>query len=108
MFKKPVGIVIALIVGGLVAACDPVTTKQQVVDKVKEVQSWTSLGCSFVPTVATIASLFQANAGASVSTIGGMICSAVGSVVLADGPGKVAPVVSGVRVHGKFHSGRKI
>lgn len=108
MNRNFVAVVVALVAGGLVAACDPVTTKQQITDKVKEVQSWTSLGCSFVPTIASVSALFNANAGASISTIGGMICNAVGSVVLADGPGAEAPKIGKVRIHGTFHSGRKI
>jgi len=78
------------------AACD--TT--QTVDKIKEVQNYTALACKFLPTVATVAAIFNQQAGSSISGVGGAICDAVTSVPLADGPGDRKPRVGKVIVRG--------
>jgi ABC-type enterobactin transport system permease subunit len=97
--------------GLLVAACDPVTTQQAVdtttkaVATVKAVQTYTQQVCKFVPTAATITSIFSATIGGSIASIGGAICDAVTTNPLAEGdkPGFYEPAkVNGVVIKGKF------
>lgn len=63
-------------------------TAQQAADKIKEVQAYTALACSFIPTVAVVASLFKTTLGDNISAVGGAICNAVTVNPLAEGPGK--------------------
>lgn len=93
------------------SACEPVTVQQatqgatQAVATVKSVQSYTQQLCKFVPTIATLTSLFNSGVGGSVASIGGAICDAVSTNPLAEGdvPGYYkAARVNGVVIKGKF------
>jgi len=77
----------------------------QVVATVKTVQSYTQQVCKFVPTAATLISLFNSGAGGTVSAISDAICNAVSTNPLAEGdvPGYYkAARVNGVVIKGKF------
>ncbi len=91
-------IILAAALALSVAACE--TT--QVVDKIKEVQSYTALTCKFIPTLATVTALFNQAAGASVASIGNAVCQAVTNIPLADGPGDRKPRVGNVVIKGQF------
>ena len=100
-----------MVVGLLLGGCETITPQQaqttatKVVATVKTVQTYTQQVCKFLPTAATIISLFNAGVGGSVDPVGGAICDAVTTNPLADGdePGyyNVAKV-RGVVIKGKF------
>lgn len=66
---------------------------------VAKVQSYTSTACKFLPTAATITSLFNAGIGATIEAVGGAICNAITTAPLADGGTRV-PYVNGVAIRG--------
>ena len=103
---KKMLVLMPLIATLALAGC--VTTTQQAGDKVKEVQDWVRFTCGFLPTAATITSLFNAGVGSTISSVGGTICAAITTAPLADGPGAVVRVGK-VRIRGTYvASGRKI
>lgn len=91
---------IALACCALLSAC---ATGSGTEDKIKEIQRYARLTCSFVPTVETVAKIL---AGGTLidttSSVATAICSAVTTAPLADGPGDRVPWVNGVVVKGKF------
>lgn len=93
-------LILSLVCCTALAAC---TTTGQVEDKIKEVQNYTRLACSFLPTVETVAKIL---AGGTVidtaSAVGNAICNAVTTAPLADGPGDRVPRVNGVVIKGRF------
>lgn len=69
--------------------------------RAKQIQEYTRLACSFVPTIATIASII--GKGGSQLTIAQDICAAVTTMPLAEGPGRPRrPRVNNVPIHGRF------
>lgn len=77
----------------------------QTIAAIKTVQTYTQQVCKFVPTAATLISLFNSGTGMSVSAIGDAICNAVSTNPLAEGdvPGYYkAARVNGVVIKGKF------
>ncbi len=79
-------------------------TAKDAADKVAEVQNSAKMICGFVPTLATVTALFSTDIGRSVGEWGAVICNAVTTNPLADGPGPAnyKPVVNGVTIKGKF------
>lgn len=96
-------------VGFLLAGCatpgDGVTgvpTPTQITDTAKQIQNYTRIFCSFVPTIATVANIISSSS-APVTQIAQDICAAVTTAPLADGPGnRVRATVNGVTVRGRF------
>lgn len=78
------------------------TVNQSVRDKVSSVQSYATQLCRFVPTAATVISIFSGPTGQNVATVANAICDAVTTRPLADGPGSRVPRVAGVRIQGRF------
>lgn len=62
-----------------------VPTTTQISDTAKTIQTYTKLACSFIPTVATIASILSSGASAGAAAIASDICAAVTTAPLADG-----------------------
>lgn len=90
-----------LLIGCLVlAGCATVPNSADISTKAKEIQGYTKLACSFVPTIQTIVSIINAGAGAAIS-IANDICAAVTTAPLADGGPRQAKV-NGVVVRGRF------
>lgn len=83
-------------------ATDIATTTATLEKKAKEVQGYAVKLCSFLPTTASIISIFNSGFGDSVSKVGTAICDAVTTIPLADGPGDRKPRVHGVVVQGRF------
>ncbi len=69
--------------------------------KARQVQAETKGYCQYVPTLATLVSLFSSGVSGTVSAIGKAICDTVTTAPLADGGTRIA-YVNGVRIHGKF------
>lgn len=91
---------LAIVVCAPLAAC---VTSADVENKISEVQGYTRLACSYLPTVATIAKIIAAGGAVdSAAAIGGAICNAVTTAPLADGPGDRIPRVNGVVIRGAF------
>lgn len=88
-------------------ACATVTP-QNITDRAREIQNYTKLACSFVPTVATIAAIVSKGSTASVAQMASDICAAVTTAPLADGGTRRAYHPSGVRIRGQFINGAKV
>jgi len=82
------------------AGCAGMPSTSDISARAKEIQGYTKLACSFVPTIATIVSIINAGAGAAL-TIANDICAAVTTAPLADGGPRQAKV-NGVVIRGKF------
>ncbi len=95
-----VGLCVAL------AGCQTAAETAQQIDaasqKVKEVQAYAARVCAYVPTAATVVSIFNSGFGEGVAAIGGAICNAVTTRPLADGPGDRTPRVNGVVIRGRW------
>jgi hypothetical protein len=91
-------------VGALCTALGACVTTEDVNSKITQVQDFTRIGCSFVPTVTTVAKILAAGNPIvdTASSVADAICAAVTTVPLADGPGDSRPRVNGVVVEGKF------
>lgn len=72
-----------------------------ITDRAKQIQQYTKIACSFVPTVATVASILSSGASGPAASIATDICNAVTTAPLADGGARVA-YVNGVRIRGSF------
>lgn len=83
-------------------ATDISTVAQTTKDKITSVQSYALQVCKFVPTAATVVSIFSSGYGSSVAAVANAICNAVTTVPLADGPGDHKPRVNGIIVRGAF------
>lgn len=84
----------------MLAGCS--VTATDITARIKQVQDYTALACSFVPTAAVLIAIFDRDKGASVLEIGSAICAAVVINPKAEGPGRYVPKVRGVPVRGKF------
>lgn len=73
----------------------------QITEGAKQIQQYTRLFCSFVPTAATIAAILTSGTSAPFATIAKDICDAVTNVPLADGPRR-QPKAYGVVIKGSF------
>lgn len=82
---------LALISCLVLAGCGT-TSVEQVSERAKEIQNYTKLFCSFVPTIGTIANILSTGASAPAVMIATDICTAVTTAPLADGPGRVPKV----------------
>lgn len=76
-----------------VAACSTVPTTGDITARAKEIQGYTKLACSFIPTVSTIAAILSSGASIPVTQIASDICSAVTTAPLADGGPRQAKVM---------------
>lgn len=94
--KALIGIGLALALGG----CASLPSTGDLTARAKQIQEYTRLACSFVPTVQTIASIINKGAGDALS-VANDICVAVTTAPLAEG-GKRRIVARGVRVRGNF------
>lgn len=74
----------------------------QVSDRAKEIQAYTKMFCSFVPTIGTIAAIISSGTSAPITTIAQDICTAVTTAPLADGPRRGPPRAYGVVIKGRF------
>lgn len=90
---------LALGLGG--CATGGVPSPGQITEGAKQIQQYTRLFCSFVPTVATVAAILSSGTSAPFSIIAQDICAAVTSVPLADGPRR-QPRAYGVAIKGSF------
>ncbi len=70
-------------------------------DKVSQLVYYAKLVCKFEPTIAVAASLINAAAGATISSIGDALCNTVTTMPLADGAGRRVKLY-GVEVRGRF------
>lgn len=99
---KKIAFVALLAVGLSGCATMGGTSPENISAKAKEIQRYTQLVCSFVPTIATVANIISSSS-APITTIAQDICSAVTTAPLADGRGKrIDPQVNGVKIKGKF------
>lgn len=71
-------------------------------DKVETVRGIAKQVCAYVPTVATVISIFNSGFGGDAAMVANAICNAVTTAPLADGPGDRVPRVNGVVIKGKF------
>lgn len=78
------------------------TASQTVNEKITSVREYAKKVCAYVPTVATVVSIFSSGYGTDVAAVANAICNAVTTVPLADGPGDRLPRVNGVVVRGRF------
>lgn len=78
------------------------TATSTVKEKAKLVQDYAVNFCGYLPTIASITSIFNTSMGSNVAVVGTAICNAVTNLPLADGPGRRVPKVNGVVIHGKF------
>lgn len=92
-----------LLLVGMVAlaGCTTPVSVADVTARAKEIQNYTKLFCSFVPTIGTIASILSQGAAAPAVAIAQDICLAVTTAPLADGGARV-PRVRGVAIKGSF------
>jgi len=81
-------------------AANIATASREFNEKVSLARAYTRDKCNYVPTVASIISLFNSSLGAAVGTVGEAVCEAVRSAPLADGPANFR--VNGVLVKGRF------
>lgn len=86
----------------LLGACTAPISTEAARAKILEIQSYTRLACSFVPTIGTIASLLSSGATGPAFMIAQEICTAVTTAPLADGPGRRGPMLRGVVIKGSF------
>lgn len=94
----------ALLLSGCASTPGGVPTTGDISNTAKEIQNYTRLFCSFVPTIGTIASILSAKAAMPVQ-VATDICAAVTTAPLAEGPGRrMDPRVHGVRIKGRFVS----
>lgn len=98
--KYPVIAATALLLAGCAGGAGKIS------DRAKEIQDYTRIACSFVPTLATIAAILSSGTSAPVATIVADICAAVTTAPLADGPSSGPPKVYGVVIKGKFEAPR--
>lgn len=96
---KKLVLLLALALGGCATG---LPSTEDISARAKQIQSYTKLACSFVPTVATIAAIVSKGGSAGITEIASDICTAVTTAPLADGPGDRIPRVKGVVVKGKF------
>lgn len=94
--------VIAATLAATVAACASFPTTGDISAKAKEIQNYTRLACSFVPTLGTVANILSSGAAAPAIIIANDICAAVTTAPLADGPRRGGARVYGVAIEGKF------
>ena len=87
------------------AGCATTPTAGNISETAQQIQSYTRLACSFVPTIATIAALLSKGGSSSVATIAQDICSAVTQPVtfgIMSRGAPVVPMVNGVKIKGSF------
>lgn len=77
------------------------TSTADITTRAKEIQGYTKLACSFVPTIGTIANIFAAGVATPAVAIASDICAAVTTAPLADGGPRQAKV-NGVVIKGRF------
>lgn len=75
------------------------TASQSVNGKIAGVQSYAAKVCRYVPTAATVLSIFNSGMGSDVAVVANAICNAVTTAPLADG-GPRASYVNGIRIRG--------
>lgn len=92
---------LALSAALILAGC-ATTTPDQITARAKEIQGYTRLACSFVPTIGTIANILSSGVAAPAIAIANDICLAVTTAPLADGPRHSRARVNGVAIEGKF------
>lgn len=80
-----------LILGMLaLAGCAGVpTSSADISAKAKEIQGYTKLACSFVPTIGTIANILSSGTSIPLMVIASDICAAITTTPLADGGPRV-------------------
>lgn len=92
-----------LIIAALCATLGACVTASELDAKISQVQTYTKLACSFIPTVATVAKIFATGGTVdSATSVANAICNAVTTAPLADGPGDRIPRVNGVVIKGNF------
>lgn len=92
----------SLLIGGLalgLAGC--AGGPGQISESAKQIQAYTKLFCSFVPTLGTVAAILSSGTSAPFTVIAKDICDAVTNVPLADGPRR-QPKAYGVVIKGSF------
>lgn len=82
------------------SGCGTISTGE-ISERVKQIQEYTKLVCSFVPTVGTVAGILSKGKSDSTVKIAEDICLAVTTAPLADGKDRV-PRVQGVKIKGNF------
>lgn len=90
-----------LLIGCLGLAGCAGTSPSDISVRAKQIQDYTKLACSFVPTAATIAAILSSGTTAAFTTIASDICAAVTTAPLADG-GPRAAKAYGVVIKGSF------
>lgn len=95
--KKVIGVSLLAL---SLTACASIPSTGDLSARAKQIQEYTRLACSFVPTIQTIASIINRGAGDALS-VANDICVAVTTAPLAEG-GKRRIVARGVVVKGKF------
>lgn len=99
MKKLIISSILALSLAGCAGSSVPST--DTITTRAKQIQSYTKLACSFIPTIATVAAILSKGASSSVASVATDICNAITTAPLADGGGRLA-YVNGVRIHGQF------
>lgn len=88
-----------LLIGMLaLAGCSTVPSTGDITERAKEIQGYTKLACSFVPSIATIASILSSGVSIPFTAIAADICSAVTTAPLADGGPRQAKVMYNSKV----------
>ena len=77
------------------------TSREEISATAKQIQEYTKLACSFVPTIGTIANILSTGVATPAIAIANEICLAVSTAPLADG-GRRIPKVNGVVIKGSF------
>lgn len=84
------------------AACATPVDTATITARAKQIQDYTRLACSFVPTIGTIANILSSGTAGPAIAIANDICTAVTTAPLADGPRRGPPHVRGVIIKGRF------
>lgn len=78
------------------------TTTATIKEKAVVAQDYATKICGYLPTIASVISIFNSGFSVDAAVVGGAICNAVTNIPLADGPGDHLPRVNGVVIKGKF------
>ena len=78
------------------------TVTASVKEKAQVAQGRATTICGYVPTIATLISIFNSGFSNDVSTVANAVCNAVTSLPLADGPGDRKPRVNGIVIKGAW------
>lgn len=102
----PIGVIFAAALA--LGACS-----EKISNTILKIQAATTTACNFLPTAASLTTLVNANAGATVADLSGKICAAIAALPGAapmralHGSGAVVVIVDGVAIVGEMVEGER-